>query len=113
MCMIQIEGTVHQSERIAHTMGVLQEENQRLKKDINVLASREHLRQHAAQRSHGQVQGGREGLPVSVEEFMKERKKYEEVVRMLRNTEEKLEEITLQKVVRCTYILMFYHLNCV
>ena len=109
--MIQIEGTVHQSERIAHTMGVLQEENQRLKKDINVLASREHLRQHAA-RSQGQVQGGREGLPVSVEEFMKERKKCEEVVRMLRNTEEKLEEITLQKVVRCTYIL-FYHLNCV
>lgn len=97
--MIQIEGTVHQSEQMAHTLRVLQEENQRLKKDVNALASREQHRQHAAQRSQGQVQGGREGLPVSAEEFIKERRKHEEMVRTLRNMEVKLEEITLQKVV--------------
>ena len=66
------------------------------------MTSREYLRQHAA-RSQGQQQlgiGGREGSLISVEEFMKERRKYEELVRTLRNAEVKLEEITLQKVVR-------------
>ena len=101
---VQIEGIVHQSEQISQTAKMLQDENSRLKKDINILASREHLRQHAA-RSQGQQQGGREGSPISVEEFMKERRKYEDMVRMLRNLEVKLEEVTLQKVVHLIYIL--------
>ena len=68
-------------------MTALQEENQRLKEEIHL--------------SQGQLQGGREGLPISVEEFVKEQRKHEEVVRTLRNMEEKLEEIILQKIVRC------------
>jgi hypothetical protein len=96
---VQIEGTVRKSEQMSHTVRLLQEENQRLKLDFNVISSREHLRQHAA-RSQGQLQGGREGAPISVEEFMKERRKCEEMVRTLRNMEAKLEEITLHKVVR-------------
>ena len=85
---------------MAHNVRVLQEENQRLKQGMNVMESREHLRQHAAQRSQGQVQGGRDGSPISAEEFIKERRKHEEVVRTLRNMEVKLEELTIQKVVR-------------
>lgn len=102
LCTVQIEGTVQHSEQLSHTARVLQDENNRLRKEINILTSREHLRQHAA-RSQGQQQlgiGGREGGLISVEEFMKERRKYEELVRTLRNAEVKLEEITLQKVVR-------------
>ena len=102
---VQIERVVHQSEQISQTAKVLQDENNRLKKDINILTSREHLRQHAA-RSQGQQQGGRESSPISVEEFMKERRKSEEMVRTLRNLEVKLEEVTLQKVV-CTSNLCF------
>lgn len=66
------------------------------------MASREYLRQHAA-RSQGQQQlEGREGGPINVEEFIKERRKHEELVRTLRNTEVKLEELLVQKVVRNT-----------
>jgi hypothetical protein len=111
--MVQIEGTVHQSEQMSHTVRVLQDENQRLKLDFNVISSREHLRQHAA-RSQGQRQGSREGAPITVEEYMKERRKCEEMVRMLRNMEAKLEEITLQKVVcTCNNIILCFLLKCV
>ena len=98
--LVQIEGAVHRSEQMAHNARVLQEENQRLKQGINVMESREHLRQHAAQRSQAQLQGGREGSHISAEEIKKERRKYEEMVRTFRDMEMKLEEITLQKVVR-------------
>ena len=36
---------------------------------------------------------------VQIHEYMKERKKNEDMVRMLRNLEVKLEEVTVQKVV--------------
>ena len=103
---VQIEEVVQQSEQISQTARALQDENSRLKKDINILTSREHLRQHAA-RSQGQHQGGRESSPISVEEFMKERRKNEEMVRTLRNLEVKLEEITFQKVVRASNLCVF------
>ena len=93
---------------MSHTMTALQEENQRLKEEI-------HLLQHTAQHSQGQVQGGREGSPINVEEVIKVLRKYEEVVRTFGDKEVKLEETTPQNVVRCN-ILCFcsiYHLKCV
>ena len=111
--LVQIEGAVRRSEQLAHNVRVLQEENQRLTQGINVMESREHLRQHAAQRSQGQLQGGGEGSHISAEEIKKERRKYEEMVRTFRDMEVKLEEITLQKVVWYNYAIAWSVDECI
>ena len=95
---IQIEGVANQYKQLTQTARALQEENSRLKIDFNTLESHEHLRQHAAWQSQGQ-QDGREGAPITVEEFIKERIKHKDTVRMLEEMEHKLDEVTLQKVV--------------
>ena len=52
--------------------------------------AREHLQQHAA---HGQ------GKLISVEEFMKERRKVEDLERLMRDYRSKLENLMTEKAV--------------
>ena len=71
-----------------------QEENNRLQREVNTLKSREHLHQYGKSK-----QGGRGDSPISVEEFMKEREKFQESSRRVRELELMVEELTTQKVV--------------
>ena len=80
-----------QSEQAAR---ILQEENDRLHREVNILKSREHLHQYGKSK-----QGGRSDSPISVEEFMKEREKLQETSRRNRELEVMVEELTTQKVV--------------
>ena len=60
-----------------------------------MLKSREHLYQHGKCN-----QGGRGGSPISVEEFLKERGKFQEMSKRVRELELQVEELTTQNVVK-------------
>ena len=77
----QIEVVVNQNEQLTQTARALQEENGRLKIDIKSLK----LRQY--------------DTSITVEEFMKERRKHDDMVRLLKEMEHKLEEVIFEKVV--------------
>ena len=86
---------VNQCEHSIHTAKVLEGENKRLQKDVYTLQAREHIKQHA----HSQ-QGGRGNSLISPEEFMKERQKAEDMERLANDLRHKLDNVTLEKVVR-------------
>lgn len=73
---------------------VLEQENLRLQKEVYTLQAREHLKKH----SHAQ-QGGRDNSPISVDEFMKQRRKAEDMERLANDLQRKLDAVTVDKVV--------------
>ena len=75
---------------------MLQGETERLNREIGALKAREHLAQHGAL---PQRQQSAESSPISVEDFMKERRKYEDAVRIVRRLEKQVEEVLTDKAV--------------
>ena len=69
---------VNWCDHAIQTAKVLEEENKRLQKEVYTLQAREHLKKHA----HTQ-QGGRDSSPINIDEFMKERRKAQDMERLV------------------------------
>ena len=91
---MQIEGVVNQCEQSTQMAKALEQENLRLQKEVYTLQAREHLKKHAYAQ-----QGGRDNSPISVDEFMKQRRKAEDMERLANDLQRKLDAVTVDKVV--------------
>ena len=85
---------VNQCEHSNQRAKALEQENLRLKKEIHTLQAREHLMKHAQAQ-----QGGRDSSLINIDEFMKERMKAQEMERLANELRQRLDALTVEKVV--------------